>query len=244
MTWKLTLEVLRPNWPVRAKEIVSTDSNGESLTMDQQLRPFREAYENQEIFITNGDSPVEYSFALPAPEGMSEEEWFVQTSLGAQLVQSGAFTKVDSFECTFVADVPESTRLGIGAGETFTFEDYAVEFEWMDVSFTRASYAFRRVYPKGVTPSTNPVGPAYVLMDQAGTLLSHMSGSIEKPETRGDGTVAILYRGEAAIQGDMPTSIRFVAATHGAGQWDTQDSSNYDDAHSFTVVIDQSGTAQ
>lgn len=79
---------------------------------------------------------------------------------------------------------------------------------------------------------------AYVLMDQNGTLLESASYSVGKPETRADGAIAVRYRGEARIQGNMPTSIRFVPlAQDEDGQ--VIDSPNYDEAHAFTVQVDE-----
>lgn len=241
VTWNLTMQVLKPNWPVvRAQEIVTKGADGQTLPIEVQLKPFRDAYENHEIWITNGDSPVEYAAALPVPEGMTEEEWW-RERLGAQLAQSGAFTLADTLECTFVAAVPESTKLAVGAGETFPFEEYTIEFIGMDVSFTRASYTFERVYPKGTTVAMPE--QAYALMDQNETLLEIAGHSIGKPETRVDGAIAVRYWGEVTIQGDVPTIIRFVPlAQDEDGQ--VIDPPNYDEAHAFTVQIDMEGRAQ
>lgn len=98
VTWTLSFDVIKPNWPVQANE---TELNGEDdPPFAEYMALFSNAYAARQILLAGGYSLVEYAAALPVPQGVTQEEW-VSTRLSEQLVQSGAFSRVDTLEICF-----------------------------------------------------------------------------------------------------------------------------------------------
>jgi hypothetical protein len=104
--WEFTLRVLAPNWPVKNSD-EQLNGDGTDPTMEEYMQQFRDAYDRQEILATYGDSMVEYSLGVRPPEGMVEEE-FQSLRLYQRLIESGAFTLVDTIQCSFTTPVPAS----------------------------------------------------------------------------------------------------------------------------------------
>ncbi len=109
--WVFTMQVLAPNWPLIAIEPPEYDQSLSQEERDAQddayMQRYRDAYDSQKILASFGDSMVEFSAILPIPAGMTQEEWW-RVPLGDQLVQCGAFTLVDTIECTYTTKQAES----------------------------------------------------------------------------------------------------------------------------------------
>lgn len=101
--WEFTMQVLAPNWPLMAQPDPVQDT---STSIEVYLEPFRDAYNNRTILVDNEDSLFGFSNALPIPQGMTEEDWW-RVPLGDQLLQSGAFSLVDTIECTYTTNLAE-----------------------------------------------------------------------------------------------------------------------------------------
>lgn len=121
VTWTLSFDVIKPNWPVEANE---TELNGEDdPPLADYMALFSSAYANRRILLAGGYSLVEYAAALPVPQGVARKEW-VSTRLSKQLVRSGAFSRVDTLEISFTTAeaavkqlaAPQHFSLGTQAG--------------------------------------------------------------------------------------------------------------------------------
>jgi hypothetical protein len=100
--WTLTFHVLRTDWDIQIDQHTakgSFDRNG--ISHVDFIKQFEEAYRNQVVLLTYGDTTVEYSAMLPTPRGMDEETWDI-TPTWERLVRSGAFAEVDRFSRSFV----------------------------------------------------------------------------------------------------------------------------------------------
>lgn len=109
--WVFTIQVLSPNWPVKAQpDYVQPDMNRSEAEQEKQRlvreQAFRDAYNNRTILVDNGDSLFEFTSVLPTPLDMTQEEWW-SVPLGDQLLQSGAFSLVETIECTYTTKPAE-----------------------------------------------------------------------------------------------------------------------------------------
>ncbi len=102
IAWTLTFHVLRTDWAVKVDEHTAGGAfDRDSISHVDFMRQFTDAYKNREVLLTYGDTTVEYSATLPAPQGMDEAAWGY-TPTWERLVRSGAFEEVDRFSRSFV----------------------------------------------------------------------------------------------------------------------------------------------
>jgi len=136
VTWTLTLDILHPLYPVDVNDVLLTGEN--DPTMEDYMRPFRDAYANGRILLTPYYDLVEYASALPAPEGVAQEDWWAM-STPDQLVASGAFERVETAAVTFTTGETEVFSLS----EPITAplgEDYELTLRTLNVTFSQAEY--------------------------------------------------------------------------------------------------------
>lgn len=230
VTWTFTVQVLAANWLVRNEDTV-LGGNETDESFKAYMQRFRDAYEKREILTTWGESLVEYAAMLPAPDGMTEDE-FQMMRLDNQLAQSGAFTLVDTIVCVFDTALPEERWQNVGTGLVFPMDNYTVEFAGMDLSFMRAAYAFDLVFPTGTTLEEIAAmeGLHYTLLDQNGEELRHSYSSKNSLE-REDGAHVLRYEGEAYFSQDIPTEVHFVPEKHQGDDW------KIDETHTFVVPV-------
>ncbi len=107
--WVFTMQVLAPNWPLIA---IEPSEDNQSLSEqerdarhDAYMQRYRDAYDSRQILVDDGEGLWGYTAMLPVPEGMTQEEWW-RVPLGDQLLQSGAFSLVETIECTYTTKLP------------------------------------------------------------------------------------------------------------------------------------------
>lgn len=136
VTWTLTLDILHPLYPVDVNDVLLTGEN--DPTMEDYMQPFRDAYANGQILLTPYYDLVEYASALPAPEGVAQEDWWAM-STPDQLVASGAFERVETAAVTFTTGETEVFSLS----EPITAplgEDCELTLRTLNVTFSQAEY--------------------------------------------------------------------------------------------------------
>ncbi len=108
--WVFTLQALAPNWqlidfepPVVPYDHSLTEDENHQAYLDAH-RVYTDAYHQQKILITHGDSVVEYAYGIPVPADMTQDEWYA-LGLTDWLVHSGAFTLVDTITCEYDTDL-------------------------------------------------------------------------------------------------------------------------------------------
>lgn len=94
--WRLRFHVLRlaEGWQMEhLQEVPSTN---------EEVAPIVErAYREKTVLLTYDDSVVEFTAFRPLPEGLSAEEWLLRPTW-QQLLDTGAFEEVDTFERVFI----------------------------------------------------------------------------------------------------------------------------------------------
>ncbi len=141
IAWTLTFHVLKPNWPLEVDQY-STKGYYErdKIAHEDYEQLFRDAYKNKKILLTYNDATVEYSAYLPAPEGVSEDD-FLMMREWERLVRSGAFDEVDRFSRSFTTKKAERANAQ-GDDKVYSFPEYDLTVKNlaatrmnMDVSF-------------------------------------------------------------------------------------------------------------
>lgn len=141
VTWTVSFDVIRPEWPIsvtsaRVQADDVEDDDSAAALFEDYMQTFRDGYANEQIVLSPYYDLVEFVAVLPAPEGMSHEEW-ISLPLSEQLVRSGAFSRVDTLICNFTTD---ETRVHTVETQTFDLGDYEVTLERLSVTFSRADY--------------------------------------------------------------------------------------------------------
>ncbi len=226
VTWKLTMMVLAPNWPITNDTTVFHGAD-RSMPQEAYVKRFRDAYENQQILATDGENLAAYVSAIaPDSYGALTTDDPKYRTLGEELADSGAFTLVDTLECTFVTKTPEIKRIN---GLTFAFDDYTVELDSLELSYLRADYTLRHIYSVGELPTESV---RYELRDQNGTAFLSMGSQTGPIES----DFSIAYSGSTEPTRDGVTAVTFVPYTFGADAEGTM-RSLYDENHAFTVEV-------
>lgn len=102
--WTLTFHVLRTDWPVKVDEhTVTGHVSDDGISHEDYMAQFLQAYHNNTVLLSYGDTTVEYSAVLPKPADVDQEAWDI-TRTWERLVRSGAFTEVDRFSRSFVTE--------------------------------------------------------------------------------------------------------------------------------------------
>lgn len=226
VTWRFSVMVLAPNWRIENDPTVLR-GDGNDPSMEEYHKLFRSAYESERILTTDGESLVSYIASVyPDSYGVLPMDDPAYRSMGELLADCGAFTLIDTLECTFVTKTPEVKRI---SEQTYAFDDYTVELDSLEFSYLSADYTLRCVYPNGKQPVENVY---YELRDQNGTALVSMS-SHSGPA---DDHSGIVYSGSVEPTRDDVTAITFVPYTFGADAQGVM-RNLYDDAHAFTVEL-------
>lgn len=125
ITWTITFHVLKPNWPVEEDPHTSKGYfDRETITEEAHKQLFLDAYKNNKILLTYGDTTVEYGAYLPTPEGITDED-FIMMRQWERLVRSGAFNEVDRVSRSFVT--PKGERKDFAdEKQSFDFADYTL----------------------------------------------------------------------------------------------------------------------
>ncbi|MEA5016273.1 MAG: DUF4179 domain-containing protein [Candidatus Limiplasma sp.] len=224
ITWKLTMMVLAPNWPI-ANDSTQFHGDENDPPIEEYLKRFRDAYDRREILVTGGESLVMYVSAIASDTyGVLTKDDPNYRTLGEELAQSGAFTLVDTLECTFKTGLPEVTKI---AGLAFDFGDYSAELDSLALSALRADYSLRHIYPAGGNP---PEDVRYELRDQHGRALPGMWS-----HSSSDGS-SVTYAGTAGPPQDGLTAVTFVPYLF-VGDGEGGMRILYDESHAFTVEL-------
>ena len=226
VTWRFSLMVLAPNWRIENDPTV-LHGDGSDPSMEEYRKIFRDAYESERILTTDGESLVSYIASVyPDSYGALPMDDPAYRSMGELLTDCGAFTLIETLECTFTTQMPEATRIN---GQTFVFGDYTVTLDSLELSYLQADYALHHVYPMEAHSTENIF---YELRDQSGTALESIRSHSEPAENDS----SILYIGSAKPTHDEVTAITFVPYTFGADAQGVM-RNLYDDAHAFTVEL-------
>lgn len=164
VAWTLTLDVLRPLYPI---EICSIEQYGELCedgsytgTLEDYAALAAQALESGIILAQEGGSLSFFSYALPVPQGMTQAQWFTLPT-NEQLIASGAFELVEQMTVTFATDAPDVAVLK--TPQTFDLGDYACTVTSLSMTFARLDFALE-VRGKG----GNEISPAQAFSEGAG----------------------------------------------------------------------------
>jgi hypothetical protein len=144
--WKLSFMVLKPNWEL-AYDLTVLHGDKSDPPMGEYMQRFRDAYAQKKILLAYGYSLVEFASIMPAPKGMTIEEYQLQR-LGPQLAQSDAFTLAETVECTWNASVPASYTVS-NSGDKLEFDDYTIVMGRVTTSFMKVTWAFDAFFKNG-----------------------------------------------------------------------------------------------
>lgn len=131
--WTLSLDILRPLYEIEQLEFGLT----EEIEYEEYMKRFTDAYENKSILLPFVGSPVEYVYAVGAPEGMDRLAW-QRMPLPEKMIAMGAFERLERVEIPFTtqnADVIEIT-----GDQIYDLGEYMAELEKLTVSFGRMDY--------------------------------------------------------------------------------------------------------
>lgn len=131
--WTLSLDILRPLYPVEQLEFGLT----EEMEYEEYMRIFTDAYANQTILLPFEGSPVEYVYAVGAPEGMDRIEW-QRMGLPNQMIAMGAFERVDRVEISFTTANTDVIRTN--GEQIYDLGEYEAELVSLSVTFGRMDY--------------------------------------------------------------------------------------------------------
>ncbi len=131
--WTLSLDILRPLYEVKQLEFGLT----EELNYDEYMKLFTDAYGNHTILLPFEGSPVEYVYAVGAPEGMERLAW-QRMALPEKMIAMGAFERLDRVEISFTTQNAE--LIEITDDEIYDLGEYVAKLEKLTVSFGRMDY--------------------------------------------------------------------------------------------------------
>lgn len=136
VTWTVTFDILRPEYPVREVETM-LGGDDTDIPYEVYMAQFSDAYACGEILLVYG-SPVEYASVLPVPEGMSRDAWY-SLHIEDRLAASDAFTRVEKLTISFTTG--ENRVHALSEPQTFDLgEDYEVTVTACSATFARADY--------------------------------------------------------------------------------------------------------
>lgn len=136
VTWTLSLDVIRPVYPILLADGVSDAQMTDALLTDDG-QPFADAYAEQKILLADGYDLSPYALGLPRPQGVTDEAWW-RTNLPERLVASGAFERVDTAEIVFTTQ--ETGVRTLAEPLTFDLGDYVATVKRLSVSFGACDY--------------------------------------------------------------------------------------------------------
>lgn len=153
VTWRLSLRILRPNYPIAYAEAALPADDAamtDELTEGSEAL-FAQAYAQGQILLGPDGSLAAYAAQLPQPDGIpgGEKSW---AELLGVLEASDAFTAVDGPAVVFTTD--GVARQTARAGQSFAFGDgWLAEVTQLNATFDRVECSLRitRDAPDGVT---------------------------------------------------------------------------------------------
>lgn len=201
--WALSFMVLKPNWELAYDQTVLHGDENDP-PQDGYVQRFKDAYAQKKILLYDGYSLVEFASIMPAPKGMTTEEYQLQR-LGPQLAQSEAFTLMETIECTWNASVPASYTV-TNSGDRLELDEYSIVMGKISASFMKVTWAFD-AYMKNGTGSSGEIG-FEPRVNGREALGSYSAGPADDNDP-----AHFAYGGDFTYSGDMPDSITFVPYT-------------------------------
>ena len=131
--WTLSLFILRPLYQIEQLEFGLT----EEIEYDAYMKLFTDAYKEDTILLTFEGSPVEYVYAVGAPEGMDRIAW-QRMPLPDKMISMGAFERVDRVEISFTTENTDVIR--ITGDQIYDLGEYEAELIGLSVTFGRMDY--------------------------------------------------------------------------------------------------------
>lgn len=252
VTWTLTLDIIHPLYPVEVSDVVLDGEN--DPTMEDYMKPFRDAYADGRILLTPYYDLVEYASALPAPEGVAQEDWWAM-SIPDQLVASGAFERVETAAVTFTTGETEVFSLA----EPITAplgEDYEMTLRTLNVTFSQAEYVIDVMGKNGKDAAAldrddEEVWEFALLADGCKTALS-VSADYTSALMEGVPEGVVRYRGSVRLLGEAKALIivplladNRMDASHAAhAVYDAQEMTEEQRALALTIPISGEETAK
>ena len=221
ITWTLTLHTLKPNWPITHDQYTSKGyvDLGGAITHDQHNQLFADAYQNKEILLTYGDNTLEYSWYLPVPEGMSEEEYMLKRDW-ERLVLSGSFEEVDRSQCEFSTKGNAELKQA-QPGQIAPMEGFDVQVQSVQVGFLGCAYDLLLLHPEGTSDwKESRTPPLYFEVRAGDTRLNAGGYSFDSSGASLPQPNAQQMRGNFSIEGldKIPDEITFVPFTIAEGE--------------------------
>ncbi len=220
ITWTLTLHTLKPRWPLEHDTYTSKgyfESGG--LTEEEHSQLFRDAYKNEKILLTYGDNTLEYSWYLPVPEGMSEEEYMLKRDW-ERLVLSGSFEEVDRSQCEFSTKGNAELKQA-QPGQIAPMEGFDVQVQSVQVGFLGCAYDLLLLHPEGTSDwKESRTPPLYFEVRAGDTRLNAGGYSFDSSGASLPQPNAQQMRGNFSIEGldKIPDEITFVPFTIAEGE--------------------------
>ncbi len=151
VTWRLSLRILRPNYPIAYAQPAADDAMMSDELPEGSEALFAQAYAQGRILLGPDGSLAAYAAQLPQPDGVpgGEKSW---AELLDVLEESDAFTAVDGPSVVFTTD--GVTRQTAQGGQSFAFADgWQAEVTELNATFDRVECSLRitRDAPDGVT---------------------------------------------------------------------------------------------
>ena len=142
VTWQVTFDVIKPEWPVQVVKnqlYDDVDVDNPEEAFEAYIQEFKDAIENHIILTDVYGGMPEFQAYLPAPEGMSEEEWMGLPN-SEQFVLSGAFSRVDMLTASFTTDGVDMLTADLPL--TVDLGEYEATLTELNASFARVDYRF------------------------------------------------------------------------------------------------------
>lgn len=143
VTWTLSLEVLRPLFPVETCSMeqygVMTEDGSWEATLEDYAAIAAESLREQKILLPEDGSLFYFASLLPVPGGMTQEEWDA-APLDERLLASGMFERVEEMRVSFTTQMPDVAVLS--APQTFDLGDSFCTVDSLFATFARADVAF------------------------------------------------------------------------------------------------------
>ena len=234
VTWVFTMKVLSPNWPLLNNSVMLRGEESDP-PMEEYMQAFRDAYANRQILLSEGENLAEYASILPLPQDIPAEEAAL-LSLPDRLIGSGAFTLVDTIECTFTTPLPASHHSGLGKGLAFPVSGGAVTFGGLDFSFLLGRYRFELLPEDEKALAGFTGGEAYEMRLPSGDVLPSSSWGMAMPGSHDGNPKALSFYGEFQMPEEVPDSLTFAFYT---SVWpgDGREIRTYDPSRNFTLPL-------
>lgn len=200
--WTLSLDILRPLYKVEQLEFGLT----EEMEYEEYMKLFADAYENETILLPFEGSPVEYVYAVGAPEGMERLDW-QRMKLPDQMIAMGAFERLEQVDITFAtrnAEVIEVT-----GDQTYDLGEYVAELKKLSISFGRMDYEIHvrkkdeTVKTAGQEEADGELQLDFVALAQGCEADPRMTGSSPLGDNYTDPDPTVKFSGSYELYGEL-----------------------------------------